>query len=710
VVPFVLQIVAAVGLIGYLSFRSARQSVDTLINKLTEEVSARIEEQVITYLDKSQNTLWLGHAGIKSNNFDLNDFEGLRRYFWQVVNDGEYEGYLSYGNEDGEFVGVEYRNNGTVQLKIRTSETAPIRETFELDEQGERKELLKAAEYDPRTRPWYQAAAQAGEPTWSKIYPFFSSENTILGISPVYPVYDSANQLIGVLCINVRLTRITDFIDDLFVSPNGQSFIMERSGDLVASSEIAQPFTVIEVDDGREIERMPANDSADPVVTATAEQILSQFGAFQAIDSSQQLKFEADGDWYYASILPIQDGRGIDWLTVVVVPESDFMGQIYRNARNTFFLCLGALGLAIVVGILTARWVTRPMLKIAEASQDLAAGNLERRVNEDQSITELQTLSHSFNNMADQLQESFETLEDKVEERTAELATANEQITSLNEKLKAENLRMGAELDVARQIQQMILPKTEELDNVPGLDIAGYMEPADEVGGDYYDVLQTSGVVTIGIGDVTGHGLESGLLMLMTQTAVRTLQEIREHDHVKFLDTLNRTIYSNVQRMNSEKNLTLAILNYCEGQVSISGQHEETLLVRADGTIERIDTMDLGLPIGLDGDIADFIDHITVELQAGDGVVLYTDGIPEAYNLSKEQYGLERLCEVVSQNWQSSAQEIKEAIIKDVYQFIGKQKVFDDITLLVLKQQAVSSPTDVTAAGVTAVDVTTTRV
>ena len=267
-----------------------------------------------------------------------------------------------------------------------------------------------------------------------------------------------------------------------------------------------------------------------------------------------------------------------------------------------------------------------------------------------------------------------------------------------NERLKEENLRMGTELNVARQIQQMILPKSEELDSVEGLDISGYMEPADEVGGDYYDVLEIDGVVTIGIGDVTGHGLESGLLMLMTQTAVRTLKEVREHDLVRFLDILNRAIYRNVQRMNSDRNLTLAILNYAAGRISISGQHEETLVVRANGAIERIDTMDLGLPIGLDDDIADFIDRTTIELQPGDGVVLYTDGIPEAYNLAKEQYGLDRLCEVVSQSWQNPAEAVKDAIIADVRDFIGRQKVFDDITLLVLKQQ------DIHAASHTAAD------
>ncbi|MEG4320665.1 MULTISPECIES: AAA family ATPase [unclassified Microcoleus] len=280
----------------------------------------------------------------------------------------------------------------------------------------------------------------------------------------------------------------------------------------------------------------------------------------------------------------------------------------------------------------------------------------------------------------------YRTLEDKVKKRTAQLAEANEEITLLNERLKEDNLRMGAELDVAKQLQQMVLPKPEELQAVEGLDIAGFMEPTDEVGGDYYDVLYTDGVVTVGIGDVTGHGLESGILMVMTQAIVRAFKEIQEIDPVRFLDTLNRTIYKNLQRMNSEKNLTLVLLNYADGIVSISGQHEEIIVVRKDGCLERIDTIDLGFPIGLDDDIADLISQTTVELAPGDGVVLYTDGITEARNIDRQFYGLQRLCEVVSSNWHKTAEGIKQAVIDDLRGFIGEQKVFDDITLVVLKR------------------------
>ncbi|MDJ0731646.1 MAG: SpoIIE family protein phosphatase [Crocosphaera sp.] len=255
------------------------------------------------------------------------------------------------------------------------------------------------------------------------------------------------------------------------------------------------------------------------------------------------------------------------------------------------------------------------------------------------------------------------------------------------EKLKEENLRLSAEIEITRRLQQMILPKTDELKQIEGLDIAGFMEPATDVGGDYYDVLNQNGRVKIGIGDVTGHGLESGVVMIMVQTAIRTLMTQNEADPLKFLSVINRTIFDNVERINSDKNLTLSLLDYEENCLRLSGQHESLIVVRKGGEIEIVDTIDLGFPVGLEEDISDFLGETEILLNPGDVVVLYTDGITEAENPVGEMYGLERLCEIVSQNWEQSAQEIKTAVINDVKQHIDTQTVYDDITLLVIKQK-----------------------
>ncbi|MEB3230598.1 MAG: GAF domain-containing SpoIIE family protein phosphatase, partial [Leptolyngbyaceae bacterium] len=282
----------------------------------------------------------------------------------------------------------------------------------------------------------------------------------------------------------------------------------------------------------------------------------------------------------------------------------------------------------------------------------------------------------------------YRTLEDKVSDRTAQLAAANAEITALNQRLAAENLRLSAEVEITQQLQQMILPKASELEGLDDLDIAGFMAPAAEVGGDYYDVLSSgsSNGIKIGIGDVTGHGLESGVLMLMVQTAVRTLQESQETDPVRFLDIINRTLCKNIERMGTDKNLTLAVLDYANGQLRLSGQHEELIVVRHGGNVERFDTIDLGFPIGLDREITTFIAQQTVPLAIGDVAVLYTDGITEAENDQRQFYGIERLCQVVSQHWHQTAAEIRQAVIADVQAHIGQHPVFDDITLVVLKR------------------------
>lgn len=284
----------------------------------------------------------------------------------------------------------------------------------------------------------------------------------------------------------------------------------------------------------------------------------------------------------------------------------------------------------------------------------------------------------------------FQELESRTEELTLsgeQLAAVHAQVTSLNAQLQTENQRMGSELDVTRRLQLMLLPTPDELQSVEGLEIAGHMQPALEVGGDYYDVLQHGGRVKIGIGDVTGHGLESGVLMVMTQAIVRALLTSGETDHVRFFATLNHALFGNVQRMGGDKNLTLCLLDYAAGEVKISGQHEELLVVRSGGAVERVNTINLGFPVGLVDDIAAFVGQATITLQAGDGMVLYTDGITEAENMAGQQYGLERLCALVSRHWSGPVAAIKDAVVADVAQYIGAQTVYDDITLVVLKQK-----------------------
>ncbi|ALG66497.1 SpoIIE family protein phosphatase [Beggiatoa leptomitoformis] len=282
----------------------------------------------------------------------------------------------------------------------------------------------------------------------------------------------------------------------------------------------------------------------------------------------------------------------------------------------------------------------------------------------------------------------------KLKRRDSALLNAHEHIKALNKTLTSENLRMSMELSIARQLQQILLPKTKELHTISHLDISDYMLPANEVGGDYYDILQCDGHVIISIGDVTGHGLESGIFTVMVQAAVRTLLVTQERNYTHFLESINKVIYENAQRMDSDRNLTFALLDYQykndgTGCLKITGQHENIILVQA-GLVQLIDTIDLGFPIGLVDSVIEYVNTLKVILQPDDVVVLYTDGVTEAERINagvREQYGIKRLCETIEQCWQASALTIRERIIMNVFDFIGKGEQFDDITLIVLKQR-----------------------
>jgi serine phosphatase RsbU (regulator of sigma subunit)/sensor domain CHASE-containing protein len=368
--------------------------------------------------------------------------------------------------------------------------------------------------------------------------------------------------------------------------------------------------------------------------------------------------------------------------------QVDMPRTSYQKSKSSFYYMMATLIAAgivfdiLILFLLERSILHRLSLLIDGVSTVREKKNLSLRL----PLSGKDEISQLIGNI-NQMLETLEVSDTNQKKALTDLAKANQEIKSLNRSLKSENNRMGSELAVTRSLQQIILPKDNEIKQIPELDIATLMEAASEVGGDYYDVISYKGGIKIGIGDVTGHGLESGMLMLMIQTSVKTLVESNIIEPDESFNILNRVIYDNLSRMNSDKNLTLSLLDYQDGYLRFSGQHEEIILVRANGYIERIETIDLGFPIGLEEDISSYINYSEVQLHPGDGVVLYTDGLTEAENLLGKQYGVERLCQVVSAYWQYSADEIKQAVINDLNEYIGEQIILDDITLLVVKKR-----------------------
>jgi len=519
-------------------------------------------------------------------------------------------------------------------------------------------------------KEYYLQTVKAEKTHWTEPFAWYGIAMSTL----LHPFYDSHGSLMGVAGYDVNVTALTQQLDIPVLNQAGHFVLFSREGHLLANPQ--QPAQAKAMVDHSQL------DLFQPIwqtIKATKSGLLSHNRNYVAYQHIPQT----------------------DWLIVAVLPQGVILNPIYQMIGISMLLAIVFLTSIVVLFV---RWLNCRLMPIMDECQKLDIDEADEQVRIQlfaqqfssgqwgqnlpiDSHDELGQLSRTFRNMAGQLNDLFYNLDIKVKERTEELEQANEEIKTLNDYLKEENVRMSAELMVSQELQRMVLPKEEELQNIDDLEICGFMQPAAEVGGDYYDVLQYRDNIKIAIGDVTGHGLASGVLMLMVQTSIRTLfaNDICSPDMC--LNILNRAIYDNIQRMDSDKNLSLALVDYHKGKVKLSGQHEEILLVRDGGQVERIDTIDLGFPIGLEQDIEQFLNHVEIELHAGDGLVLYTDGITEAENMNKEFYGLERLCHVVSSTWERSAKEVQLAVIEDLRAHIGQQKVFDDITLVTLKQR-----------------------
>ncbi|PCK83074.1 SpoIIE family protein phosphatase [Rhizobium sophoriradicis] len=381
----------------------------------------------------------------------------------------------------------------------------------------------------------------------------------------------------------------------------------------------------------------------------------------------------------------------------VVVPEREIDASLYAaqakiseaTNRIVIYQILAILMSLLIVAIAVfaaSKRITSGIRALAGAAKRIEAQDYSVRV-AISSKDEVGVAGEAFNRMAERISYHTENLEQLVEERTAQIEDAKEEISALNAQLQRENRRLGTELAVAERIQMMVLPLQQELEEFQDIEIAAYMRPAEEVGGDYYDVLKNGKRLKIGIGDVTGHGLESGVLMLMVQSVARALQEAGNTDAVEFLANLNSALFKNIVRTKIDKHLTLAFLDYDGKEMILSGQHEEVVIVRANGEIQRIDTMELGIPIGLEADISAFIKTREIAFEKGDLILLHTDGVTEAENDAGELFGMERLCREALRLKDQSAEKVVSEIVATLMLFIGSQKIYDDITLLAVRHR-----------------------
>jgi hypothetical protein len=220
VVPFVLQIVGAVGLVGYLSYRTCEKSVETLASRLMVEVGDRVDQHLDSFLGNAQKINHLNLDAVNTGILDLKDFKTLGKYFYHQRQSFDFA-YVNFGSQEGGFIGSGNSENNDLEIGEISPSNPDLYKYYAVNKAGDRGKLLGTIK-NPQTndRAWYLDAVKAGKPIWSEIYTWGDLPDHI-SLSASAPVYDSQKKLLGVLGIDLELSQISRFLKDLKISQSG---------------------------------------------------------------------------------------------------------------------------------------------------------------------------------------------------------------------------------------------------------------------------------------------------------------------------------------------------------------------------------------------------------------------------------------------------------------------------------------------------------
>ncbi|MBP0040238.1 MAG: response regulator [Roseofilum sp. SID1] len=431
VIPFLIQIFAAVGLTGYFSLKNGKKAVNNVASQLRTEITGRVQSYLDNYLAIPHQINAANAHAIQQGWLDLNNIEALNRQFLnQSYAFGQnYPLYIYVGNKVGGFAGAgRYEINDAFVWEFTENLEPGELISYPADSQGNFTDVLTTYNFfDATTRPWYQKAVKENSQVWSEVYTY---ADNILGVTAAQPIFDPEDQFIGVAGVDIPLDVINQFLASIKVGQSGQIVIMERSGYVIGSSTQESPYLKDEIT--QELKRLEASESSRASIREASQFLEAKFLQLSQIDRTQQLEFWIDREKYFLQVTPLGNEQGLDWLILVVIPESDFMAEIDANTVRTTWLCLAALGIAITLGIYTSRWISQPILALVQSSELMSHGDLNQQVKKG-NITELKTLADAFNRMTSQLKAYFTDLEQRVQERTAELAEAKKVADSANQ-------------------------------------------------------------------------------------------------------------------------------------------------------------------------------------------------------------------------------------------------------------------------------------
>jgi signal transduction histidine kinase len=422
-VPFVIEVCIVVGITGWLTWQHGQKTVEQVASAWRGEISDRIEQQLEDYLKTPHLINQINLDGIRSGAFKLN-VRQWRWHFWQQLKTFPTVTGVQLALDKKDLISLQtsLQNSGKsfINLAIADQQTKSSLHIYDLDERGYPGKLIQSLpNYDPRQLPWYKSAITQPGASWSQVHSQNNQNNQAqnnreqLNITAVLPIYDGKRQVLGVLGVNLSLQAISEFLQEIIGEKQGEFLgkilIIERSGLIVASSQPTNSSNQLLNNDTNIKQRLKITDSPDPLTKTTGEYLQGKFGDFSQIHTPQEFQLTVEKRQQFLRVTPFQDGRGIDWLIIVALPDSQLSQVINTQTRNMFLYCLLAFFLATLLGSLAGHWLSNHIARLSNVSRAIANGNLSQKVPQS-FIEEISDLGLGLEKMAKQLRRAINGL------------------------------------------------------------------------------------------------------------------------------------------------------------------------------------------------------------------------------------------------------------------------------------------------------------
>jgi diguanylate cyclase (GGDEF)-like protein len=397
--PYIVLVMALAGTIAALSYNAGREAVDSLSDQLLTETVNRIAQAVDRHVAGSAAVLETAFPkGMAAPQSVAEQQTALRTRFWLATSvHRDPNNYAYYGDREGHFFGLWRHSEDEAELRLRLSGSGPrMIHRFAGIDGPLHEPVAEQRIFDPRDRPWFKAGQVSAQPTWTSIYIDFKTDELVA--TRARRVTDAAGQFQGVVATDLSLLRVNQFLRSLPLSAHGLAFVVEGDGQLIGLSNGPHLRSV----PGSKATRLNAADSDNPLVVATYRAYLSLLKQRTGLAPRTDTFTAPDGGLVQVAHARLQDKAGLDWVILVAVPRSDFLGGVTRNFQQTVGLAATACIAVLVIGLAVLNIVSRDLRGLARAARSVGVGQLDEPLSVHRR-DEIGDLARSFSTMQQRL-------------------------------------------------------------------------------------------------------------------------------------------------------------------------------------------------------------------------------------------------------------------------------------------------------------------